>query len=46
VDLDRLLLDALANEEGSDVLTLVALELNDLAHVLVVHHSAVACKLL
>ena len=41
-----LLRDALLNEESSNLLTLVALKLDDLAKLLVINNGAVACKLL
>ena len=47
MNLDLVLPDkASLNEEVGDVLTLVALELDDLAKLLVLHHGSVAAELL
>jgi len=46
MNLDGVLADTLADEEGGDLRTLVTLELDDLAHLLVVDERAVARELL
>jgi len=46
VHLDGGLRDALFHEEGGDLETLVTLQLDDLAHLLVVHQSPVASEFL
>lgn len=46
VDLDRSPIHAVLNEERRDLCTLITLELDNLAHLLVVDKSAVAGELL
>lgn len=44
--LDGVLVNALSNEEVVDLVSLVALELDDLSEFFVVDESSVACKFL